>query len=253
MKSNAETQLNSIDFGEIEFGFAEAQEEYVERPDLLVDAFLDIDDIPNKVFQGPKWLVLGYKGSGKSAIGAKLAIEKTDDPLAFVELIDLQGFEYNRFAAIANIQEADEIRLAYSWAWVLLIQIARSFIRDHGSRRSDGGTIEQLEQALLFFGAHPRNNIQEFVRKSSEISAKLMLPKFFELAGVQNFERNDASISTLIAPLREIISSVETESQHTIIIDGLDSILTNEILQYKSISSLVIQTSTLNRYFRSRK
>ena len=74
MRLGANRALTVTEFTSIVFGYADAQEEATEKPSLLRDAFLDLDEIPERVFRGKEWLVLGYKGSGKSAIA------ETPDP-----------------------------------------------------------------------------------------------------------------------------------------------------------------------------
>ncbi len=59
-------------FDTINFGFASAEEESAASPQLLVKAFLDPMHAVGEATAGPRFLFLGSKGSGKSAIGLHL-------------------------------------------------------------------------------------------------------------------------------------------------------------------------------------
>lgn len=57
-----------MDFRKINFGKADAQEEGVEFPDLLKYGYYDNDHVVQQIRETSKFLILGYKGSGKSAL-----------------------------------------------------------------------------------------------------------------------------------------------------------------------------------------
>jgi hypothetical protein len=58
-------------FADIEFGFADAEKESAENPALLLNAYLDETHLVDKALKGVPFLVLGYKGSGKTAIAER--------------------------------------------------------------------------------------------------------------------------------------------------------------------------------------
>lgn len=53
-----------MDFRKINFGKADAQEEGVECPRLLIDGYYEVNNVVQKVCQTSTFLILGYKGSG---------------------------------------------------------------------------------------------------------------------------------------------------------------------------------------------
>ena len=55
---------NKMDFRKINFGKADAQEEGVECPRLLIDGYYEVNNVVQKVCQTSTFLILGYKGSG---------------------------------------------------------------------------------------------------------------------------------------------------------------------------------------------
>ena len=63
-----------MDFRKINFGKADAQEERVEFPELLMGGYYDNDNVVQKICESSKFLILGYKGSGKSAFSEHLSL-----------------------------------------------------------------------------------------------------------------------------------------------------------------------------------
>ena len=73
-----------IHFRDIPLGHASAELEGAYNPDLIVKGFLDPWSVLDKAKSGPEFLFLGYKGSGKSAIGEHLRLTATDDYSLFL-------------------------------------------------------------------------------------------------------------------------------------------------------------------------
>jgi len=61
--------VNKNNFLEIDFGYASAQLEGAGSPVLLLDGYFDLRDICKDIVDGAEFIILGYKGSCKSARG----------------------------------------------------------------------------------------------------------------------------------------------------------------------------------------
>jgi hypothetical protein len=84
-------------FADIEFGFADAEKESAQNPDLLLFAFFDDSHIVDKALKGSPFLLLGYKGSGKTAIAERANLLASSDPSLFVKVEQLADFSYTDF------------------------------------------------------------------------------------------------------------------------------------------------------------
>ena len=62
------------DFRKIAFGFASAEAERKHDPGLLIDGHIDFKSATDEALRGSRFLFLGYKGAGKSHIGARLLL-----------------------------------------------------------------------------------------------------------------------------------------------------------------------------------
>ena len=64
----------------INFGYADSEKELRETPELFDKAFVDPCNYLDELLYGIKFLVLGRKGSGKTAYGAKIRRLATLEP-----------------------------------------------------------------------------------------------------------------------------------------------------------------------------
>src|ERR1700730_3392269 len=83
------TRYNQVRLRDITFGFASADFEATHDPDLLLSGFVDHMQLVDKAKNGRKFLFLGYKGSGKSALGEHLKLLAQSDPQMFVQFVNI--------------------------------------------------------------------------------------------------------------------------------------------------------------------
>lgn len=91
-----------VPFEKLRFGWASAEEEGASEPDLLLDGFLDVDGIIEEARNGHKFLFMGYKGSGKSAISEHMRLTAQSNPQQFVTTAFLADFPYSDFSRLAK-------------------------------------------------------------------------------------------------------------------------------------------------------
>jgi hypothetical protein len=84
-------------FGAIQFGFSSAEAESSEDPGLLLEGYHEIHNAFEAALNSSKFLFLGYKGSGKSAIGERLQLMSKSDPQMFVQKWIWRIFPLHRF------------------------------------------------------------------------------------------------------------------------------------------------------------
>ncbi len=61
-------------FKEINFKYTDAEEEKLYAPELLDQAYVDINGILEEIEKSENFLVIGPKGSGKTALSSKLQL-----------------------------------------------------------------------------------------------------------------------------------------------------------------------------------
>jgi hypothetical protein len=66
-------------YDKIEFGQTSAEKESSDHPELIIKGFLDPNNAVPNLMSGSKFLVLGNKGSGKSAIAEKSNLNRMSE------------------------------------------------------------------------------------------------------------------------------------------------------------------------------
>ena len=165
-------------FRDIRFGYASAEAESANDPQLLLKGFWDIGDIFNQAVSGNRFLFLGYKGSGKSAIAEHLRLRAEGECDLFATTTYLSDFPYSDFKKIVSGDAAPETRYPTAWSWLLLLKIISSMAKDHGSRRST--ELEIAIGSLQKAGLLPADDLRQLVLTSSKKSFKGQIPKLLE-------------------------------------------------------------------------
>src|SRR5947209_2324162 len=105
-------------FKDIEFGSASAEVESANSPRLLLDGYLDAANVTNLAIEGGAFLFLGYKGSGKTALGKRLTLLAAQRHDLFVRSLFLADLPYSIFLKLVGAD--DEAGHAIAWSWLLL-------------------------------------------------------------------------------------------------------------------------------------
>lgn len=236
-----------MNFKDIEFGATEAEYEKSYLPDLLINGYLDEYGYTNQILKGPKFLILGTKGSGKSAIGSRLELlaNKASPKDLFVTQYFLErDFPYNTFTELIPGKEAPENRYPNHWEFLLLITLLDSFRKDKiliDSCEIDSSALELLEKLGLI-----NRSLSELVTKAKKSELEVSL-KILKYKSATDKEEKPLNIDFLFQILRDSVYSIENENTHLIIIDGLDDMLSHREKQYRSIMALLIAADRINK------
>lgn len=235
----------NVDFNSLRFGYASAENERVNDPELLLKGYYDYRGLVEEALNGDRYLFLGYKGSGKSAIGQKLSVEYADDPMVFVDNLQLKDFPFRAFDKVGVSNLEPESRYPTSWAWLLLLRLVASFQKDQGGNQTPN--FKSMVSALKEQGILPEVEFKKVVIKSSKTKFKAALPSMLEFAKETDTTDAGLAFQLLVDQLRAICNEFRSDSRHIIVIDGLDDILTNGDIQFRSLASLVQEVVTINQ------
>ena len=236
-----------MDFRNIVFGRADAQEEGVEFPELLRNGYYDNNNIVNQVCTTSTFLILGYKGSGKSALSEHLKLSASEN--LYVEQQSLKDFPYRLFSKLVTGDNEQDYKLKVSWRWLLLIQILTSLRKDDDAKIAQGAHLNKLIDFLTQSGVYPLVSMSSLVTKTKSRTFQGAL-KNFQISQTTNTENAQISFEWIIDYVKGIISKYAEMHQHFLIIDGLDDILISKELQYTSIAALINEAKDLNLFFR---
>ncbi|MBP1929493.1 hypothetical protein J2741_002040 [Methanolinea mesophila] len=237
-----------LSFNDIEFGLAAAENERSNKPYLLLKGFLDSNGYIDQLMNGDKFLVLGPKGSGKSAIGSRIEL-LSDSRTVFVKSHYLEDFPFNRFnEIIPGREEPPEVRYPSHWELLILISFIENFYLDRDIEPYE--KLTKLQSVLSESGVLPSKNLSEMVTKATRREFKVGLPKILEYAYTAESGGKKLDINYLNSVLKDICYSIKGKNQHIVIIDGLDDVLTKRDKQYVSLSSLILAADRINRKFK---
>jgi len=236
--------------GDIQFGFASAEKEGAEAPDLLLTGFLDDAQLSQSAVWGSPFLFLGHKGSGKTALAEHARLLAESRPDLFVTTTTLDRFSYGDFKAVAGGSADYQVRYPTAWGWLLLLSLVHSLEGDEAGRVRAAGEYKGLVGHLRDLGLMPAADLALLVTTSSKQSFKASVPRFLEYTTERVSSGQDLQLYQLVTALKRAVLSFPTQSRHVIFIDGLDSIVTQKDLQFQSLAALMQETSELNLLFR---
>lgn len=236
-------------FKEIQFGLASAEDESARIPSLLTEGYWDLGNIVTEAKSGPRFLFLGYKGSGKSSLAEHLKLQK--GPKFFPVLMNLEDFPYSAFKKIVSGDSDPQGKYPTAWSWLLLIRILRSLSNDAGSPSIYDDRFVAITNKLKELGLLESDNLNRLVTQSSKNSFKAQIPSILEISAEETYSSAELTLQLVVDLLKEVVINFQTDSQHILIIDGLDDVLTSKDIQYQSLSALIFQANRLNQEFLS--
>jgi hypothetical protein len=238
-----------VEYRDLDFGKAAAEKEAAEAPQLLIEGYYDPHDVPSALLRGSTSLILGVKGSGKSAITEHLRLLAAKDPQLFVSRVALKDFPFSEFANIKGGGAPGQARYPSSWSWLLLLTVFDSFGQDQGAASNTDDYYQQTIRALTTNGFLPTPSLREAVLKSFKTTIKLKLPPL-EGGAEESITRSGLHLFSAVETLRRVASNFHTDSTHVVTIDGLDEIFIHEQVQWDALAALILEADRLNSMFR---
>ena len=235
-----------ISFKALKFGWASAEQEGANEPNLLLAGFMDVDGIAEESRSGNRFMLLGYKGSGKSAVSEHLRLQAQGVHSLFISPIFLGDFPYGDFSRLVQGDDP-EVKYPTAWSWLILVKLFDSLSRDQAveSGESFAFAIDSLKK----LGLLPTPSLKEMVLTSSSRTFKIKLPVLFESEFRRDRHEQNLKFPFFVEKLKNILVNTRSPNRHILIIDGLDDILTSNTAQYQSLAGLVLEISRLNALF----
>lgn len=238
-------------FRELNFGDIDASREAIEDPQLLLDGYYDYRQAAYGIETRHLWLLLGPKGSGKTAVLEHIRLKWDSTPDRFFTLWDLSGFPVNDVTEIATGQSKGASRNQTAWEFLLLLRMISSFENDESLWSTDDSLPRFLAgmKALGFLasdwvGAVTRWRVDSIRVDASRLGEK---PKLGSPGG-------EAAMNPLelTAYMKEVIQNVRGTGEHKIALDGLDSFFFESSDEWASLAGLIQAMNGLNKWFRER-
>lgn len=237
-------------FKDIKFGEIAAEYE-IEQPLFLREGFFDDYQYTSQIMDENKFLIIGSKGSGKSALGYRIELMSIEKNESYAVRYDLSDFIYHEFSKIIPSKEAKEIRFQNDWEYILLVAFLANFSIDRQALL-DNLQLKHIVSAATDLGLLPSKDLKNIAKITKSNTFSLKLPKVFEYSKFYGVEEIPSDASMLYDSLKNICYSLVIRNKHLIIIDGLDDVLIQERLEQKNtLGALISAADKMNRTFRS--
>lgn len=240
-----------LKFSDFNFGYADADTELRRAPFLFDSAFHDKKNVVDELINGFKFIVLGRKGTGKSAYGAKLQrLSGQRDDLHCLK-IDLSDFEFNTFSRLSNSNQTGAARYSIPWKLLILLK-AFSILEDIPDIKENESFTEMLN-TLKKNGIIPNEKLSKVVRKISKNGFNISLPyisDFIEHASAKETETIISGAAEITEVLMESLENLYLgKTKALLIFDGLDDSLRGKSKQLDIVAGLIRAAASLNNSF----
>ena len=234
-------------FRDYTFGYVSAETELARDPRLLTEGFLNVGGIVNEVLFGERFLVLGNKGSGKSATAEHLKLSANEE--VFITSTYLSDFPYSDLKRFVDSTVSDQ-SFPTAWSWLLLVTLFNSFLRDQGGNAETDQSLADVSEALRTIGFLSTNSLRELlVVTSQKRHLRLELPLGFRIDGEET-STLDYRFPFFVAQIKTAMLHFRSSSRHILILDGLDDVLNVTPIQFESLAALILESLRLNDAFR---
>ncbi|MGW4291748.1 P-loop ATPase, Sll1717 family [Micromonospora chersina] len=230
-------------YRDLYFGKSDSLNEANESQAEFVKSYVDLNDSLNSVLSGAAFLVLGPKGTGKSALAWYIKeTEDAGDHLATVR--DASHLPLAEVPRIQTGQPAGPERTVVAWKFILLCNYLELLLRDQGCSLQNDPEVQRVFSLLRDFGFVGDASGRALLRASST-TLTIPIPKLGPL--YKRESKASLNIFNLIPYLESWVTEATSNVRHVLIIDGLDSIFLNDPKYDESLASLVQAAYTLNQ------
>ncbi|MGY1763111.1 P-loop ATPase, Sll1717 family [Geodermatophilus sp. SYSU D00779] len=233
------------------FGMAAAENEVAEDPDRFLDTYFDRWSLIHAVEEHSRFLVLGPKGTGKSAAAhyVRLAWSRKYGPESvFSTFVDFD--ELNRtqspLSALDKRLVGDVPALTDSaWRLFLGVRLLDSLIADPASSLSRDPQALELVDRLRVSGL-ATNDFPQVLRRVRQRRGTLAIPALGSVEGGSS-ESDQVSVSQLGEALLRLAVKADTPNKHLLAIDGLDKAIGDNSAYWQTLAALVRVADSLTR------
>lgn len=230
------------------FGYADAEEEFNQKPELFDSAFVDPHNYLDKILNGSKYLILGRKGAGKTAFSAKIRRMADLSGNITAKPCSLADMDYVSFGGFAEVNVTGGKRFRSIWKFLLMIEILKMICNKFPEQ--ENLELTELYEGLKNYGFITNDSLVRVATKIKLTQMTLNIAEIFE--ATSDIESNTTlngpdEIADLI--LNTIRDSYFGERKFFLIIDGLDDVLRLENFSPDIVTGLLRAISFINKSF----
>jgi hypothetical protein len=230
-------------YKDLYFGMSDARNEAISHNAEFVRSYVDLRGTIDDVLADRKFLVLGPKGTGKSAIAWYLRLTESSGT-HFADVLDASVLPLADIPRIQTGQEAGPERTVLAWRFILLCNCLQLLLRSNAAYFEDDREIKRVAKLLREYGFMSDASGKALTNISST-TITIPIPKLGEI--YKREQRSSLNIYNLTPYLESWVVTALSNTNHILLLDGLDSILLNDPKYDESLASLVQAAYTINQ------
>jgi hypothetical protein len=234
-----------MQYRELYFGMSDSRNEASAHNAAFVRSYVDLRGTSESVIDGQKFLVLGPKGTGKSALAWFLRLTESNNTY-LATVLDASSLPLAEIPRLQTGQDAGPERTVVAWRFILLCNYLQLLLRDGSTFFDSDKEVRRVAKLLRDYGFMSDASGKAMVNISST-TISVPIPKIGEI--YKREQRSHLNIYNLVPYLESWVISALADARHILLLDGLDSILLNDPKYDESLASLVQAAYTLNQRF----
>lgn len=236
-------ELGFPDFSELYFGMSDSKNEYAESAEEFAKSFVDLNGIINSVIDGKKTLILGPKGTGKSALAWYLHAEERELSI-FTRIREASDLPLADIPQLTTGQPAGTERTVTAWKFIILCNFLELLLEDQSCDINNRSEVLRVTKLLKRYGLMGKATGKAILNISTT-TVSIPIPKVGQI--YKRESSTSLNIFSLLPYLEDWASTAISENKHILILDGLDSIFLNDNRYDESLASLVQASYSINQ------
>lgn len=234
--------MDQTPFGKLYFGKSDPSHEFSANPDDFIRSYVDLNGAIDRVVRGDSNLILGPKGTGKSALG--LYIERTGSTSRY--FARMKNASHLPLAEIPQLKTGEPkgaVRTKNAWRFILLANYLDVALSDPSVQIAQVREIRRVIKGLRDFGFMATDSGHSLLRAHG---ATFTLPSSQMGTLFRNESGQDLGIYSLLPYLERWATALKSPNRHILLLDGLDSIFLNDAAYDESLSGLAQASYEIN-------
>ncbi|MGB4136611.1 MAG: hypothetical protein WA971_08600, partial [Microbacterium sp.] len=225
----------ALDYADLYFGKSDSQNELSDDRGEFIKSFVNLGNIVDKVVGGTHSLILGPKGTGKSALGWYLQATSHDNNY-FARVKDASELPLADIPQLQTGQPAGTERTVTAWRFILLCNYLDVLLKDQSAHIPSSSEVRRVIGHLRGYGLLGGTS-GKAILSVAKTTVQIPIPK---LGPVYQRESSPMlNIFALLPYLEEWAANARSGNRHILLLDGLDSIFLNDSRYDESMAALV--------------
>lgn len=226
------------------FGKSDSKNELADNRDEFVRSFVDLGGSVAAVLDSRTFLVLGPKGTGKSALAWYLEASVGADSPHMARVKDASSLPLAEVPRLKTGQSEGPERTVVAWKFILLCNLLELLLQDHGCSSTRDPEVIRVTNLLRDWG-FMSDAVGRALTKGTKTTTTIPIPGLGELYKRESGKQ--LNIYNLIPYMEQWVTEAASDTRHILLLDGLDSILLNDPRYDESLSSLVQAAYQVNQ------